>query len=395
MDIEEDPEINLSVPLRPIYEELICPVCFNAIQECFVTTCGHNFCKACIAECLNRKHSCPCCNHATTKAQTIKNHHFDRLLKIIESHKDDASKKYFESLIANQAANKNGDNNNVPLNSKLSPIETVFHKYMKKSLLEYENYYSEMKHKFEGNSKEIKETYDNKMNKAKKKYQNRENVLNSKLAKYTKICEEKQQALAASFNTAVSLLQDSYENYMKDFAPAPQLLPVTVTVVVPKKKYRMKLTIKPTDNARDVKAALQLDMANTGDQITAFSNDNFFTIFRPLGSKGEETAVYDENRPLIQYKIEPGSELILQGDLKLKSDMPKECLTANFEKDMVMDYFTCRDCKFNWICKTCAQNCHAGHDTVIYIAKHNPTWACCYCVKNNKCKIINQKTKPK
>lgn len=44
------------------------------------------------------------------------------------------------------------------------------------------------------------------------------------------------------------------------------------------------------------------------------------------------------------------------------------------------------------ICRPCAESCHKDHAGVKeYIMKHTPTWACCYCVKNHKCKIVHKK----
>ena len=39
-----------------LLEEYTCPICFDEIACCRMTPCGHNFCKECIEECLNRKY---------------------------------------------------------------------------------------------------------------------------------------------------------------------------------------------------------------------------------------------------------------------------------------------------------------------------------------------------
>jgi len=90
-----DPEINLSIPLKSIYEEFFCPICYDIIQECAMTHCSHNFCKGCLMECLNRKKICPCCNAVTTPQQVSPNKQFDRLIEIIQEEKEKSSKEYF------------------------------------------------------------------------------------------------------------------------------------------------------------------------------------------------------------------------------------------------------------------------------------------------------------
>jgi hypothetical protein len=114
-----------------------------------MTPCGHNFCKTCINECLDRKHSCPCCNTKTVQNQLIKNKQIDRIITILQEEKEKASKEYFENLIKAKPLGASSDNvngaNNHDIgnkgNQQLSPIETIFHRHMKKSLITFEDYY--------------------------------------------------------------------------------------------------------------------------------------------------------------------------------------------------------------------------------------------------------------
>lgn len=60
------------------------------------------------------------------------------------------------------------------------------------------------------------------------------------------------------------------------------------------------------------------------------------------------------------------------------SDAPEKCFSQTFKKDegMRCDYFTCKDCKLNWICRRCSDCCHSGHKVVEYIMNHPATWVC-------------------
>ncbi|KAK2709958.1 E3 ubiquitin-protein ligase COP1-like [Artemia franciscana] len=42
--------------------EFLCPICFEIIEEAFVTICGHSFCYGCITESLETSDRCPKCN---------------------------------------------------------------------------------------------------------------------------------------------------------------------------------------------------------------------------------------------------------------------------------------------------------------------------------------------
>lgn len=56
------------------------------ISDCYVTRCGHVYCKACIEETVGRHHRCPFCTQelADFKADVFKNYHFNTIKKIVD-----------------------------------------------------------------------------------------------------------------------------------------------------------------------------------------------------------------------------------------------------------------------------------------------------------------------
>lgn len=42
--------------------DLLCPICFEMLQETHMTKCGHSFCYECICRCLEQGPRCPKCN---------------------------------------------------------------------------------------------------------------------------------------------------------------------------------------------------------------------------------------------------------------------------------------------------------------------------------------------
>jgi len=384
--MEEDPEINLAIPLRSIYEEFCCPICIEAIRDCRITSCGHNFCKECIEECLNRKHQCPVCNSATTKDRLYQNKHFDRLTAIILEEKEKASKEYFEKLISGAHGNHE-PSNPFPL-QKLSPIEEIFHAHMKKSLLNYEDYYQKLKSKHDSRVVTIKSDFTEKMVQHQKRQGGGVKSLSlsqdSAIARLTAECELQVAEEEKSFEESISLLLVSYETYMKGSAPAPEFLPVSVDVQLPDGMKFKNILLKPTDTLKELKEVVKAKLSATGDPLTNWTKENVF-IVTPKNS-----IIQHDTVPLIQYGIDPGSVLLIQGKIHRASDAPKACFKSVFVKDagMVTDYYACKECGFNWICKSCAETCHAGHNVVVYIQAHKPTWACCYCVKKGKCLLF-------
>jgi hypothetical protein len=435
-----------------------------------MTPCGHNFCEGCIVECINRKHVCPCCNHEVTKTQLVKNHHLDNLLATINREKEEASKRYFSKLINQGTTIVDGsDISPSPATSSssagMSPIEELFQKHMKRSLLAYKEYYKDMKKKYKKTEELIREECIDACQQLEKQVDLRKSgsaARDRRIEALRLECNNRLEALAHSFQQASAHLLAAYDKlatfplfpllslllslpvvvvflfylwscvgsplsfalfvdmwgrgyangygygrdwvcgcghrYLSESVPVPSFLPVEVSVVLPSHSIRVeKVTLKPTDGVREVRRILEQRLRDLGNPLTSFSSSAYFVLSSPLEG-GEQIILDDQDKPITQYKaITPGSEIILKGDFLLESDKPKECFTASFQKgaNMTCDYFTCKDCKFNWICQTCATECHKGHQLVPYISNHKANWACCYCMKNRTCKIPNAKTKGK
>ena len=49
----------------------------------------------------------------------------------------------------------------------------------------------------------------------------------------------------------------------------------------------------------------------------------------------------------VRLQVDPGSTILIKGEVQLKSDLPKECFTATYKPGDQMDYFSCADCKIN------------------------------------------------
>lgn len=133
--------------------------------------------------------------------------------------------------------------------------------------------------------------------------------------------EEKIAGLLKSFDECVQLLQESYDTYMGNAMPLPSFLPVTVTVYVPVKDIRFKnVVIKPTDNVKDLKTYLKDQFEKLGNPIRDW-NAAVFTIknrFDDNNKNKAESTVTDEDRPVLQYGLEPGAEIVISGPLLLK-----------------------------------------------------------------------------
>ncbi len=143
-------DLGLEVPLNVLMKEFDCAICYNLLSDTFMTPCGHNFCRKCIAECLNRKHICPLCNKAdVTMNLCHPNLQMDNFLAILQKEKDDASKRYFNRLLTKSSEGGGvggavavaAGNPSSAAPSKFSPVEALFQKHMRKSLAEFTAYH--------------------------------------------------------------------------------------------------------------------------------------------------------------------------------------------------------------------------------------------------------------
>jgi len=125
--------------------------------------------------------------------------------------------------------------------------------------------------------------------------------------------------------------------------------------------------------------------------VVGFDKANIFLLINE--TEGSKIPITNDTLPIVgHYHPDPGSTLVLQGNLRCKSDAPKQCFKQIYVKgaNQAVDYFTCRTCNTNWLCKSCADACHKNHDVVNYLTAHVPTWACCYCIKNGKCTLFKK-----
>lgn len=84
-------------------------------------------------------------------------------IEIVITEKDLASKKYFERLINKPNMPNLTESQEIKANSSFSPIEKIFHKHMKRSLMNYEDYYQEIYTKFQSQCKVISAQYTEKL----------------------------------------------------------------------------------------------------------------------------------------------------------------------------------------------------------------------------------------
>ncbi|EFA83848.1 hypothetical protein PPL_02918 [Heterostelium album PN500] len=371
MEFDDDPEINLSIPVINI-------------KSCLMTPCGHNFCERCILECINRNHKCPCCNAPATKDKLIKNHQLEKIISIIEFEKEESSKRYFNNLIYNNNQQQQVVQQSNAKKPILHPVQELFSKYLKTSLLAYEDFYNQLAQKLEENKKILEKERLESI----KKYENQVVMLDQVKEEFA----YKQDKLVKSHQNTLDLFLKSFEDHLKKTAVAPNFVNIQVSIVISSKNITFEhISLKPSTTIIDIKQLI-IDRFNQKGGESAFikyMDDARLVAQLPIASGGKEIALDEDIKPLSLYEIVHGSKIILKGDIQLYEDLPKQCFAATYKPGDTMDYFKCLDCNYSWICKQCSNHCHKGHKTIPYLVNHKASFACCYDTKN-KCILSNK-----
>jgi len=192
--------------------------------------------------------------------------------------------------------------------------------------------------------------------------------------------------------------------------------------MVQKKNKIDKLLLSPASRITQIKTEITSYFTKTNNPIQHFEDNSGFIVVIPperiveCNAVINDTVQFDNKDQILTYlknleqyklqsfsmnsedllakhKIPQHSTLVMVGIFMLKSEAPAKCMTYDYQNGIIMNYFSCEECKINWICDACAQCCHKGHQLSMYLTNHKTTWACCYCVSKGLCKALNKNSK--
>lgn len=403
-------DLALKISLSTVKEHLMCPICMGPLEDTRMTHCGHRFCRQCISECVNRKPICPCCNAHLTGEMVIKDPLFDNLIQAVKAEETEAEKTYFDDMInsatENATSTRGGDYQE--LRKLFSPVEEVLKEHLKRSLSLHEKFYQDLQRDLRRRHSDINVELKRSVEKLRETRSN--SITETEIEKLTKDAEKQKNDYTAEIHRCSALVAEAYDKYLNEHIPPLSVLPVTVTISLLNKSLQFSgISLKPQDSIADIRNMItELMKKKLGENVIGFGDDVRFLSFSPFARRSLyemfriSTDIIDHGatspdilvlpadcRPVLQFGIKPGSEIAVYGVIRCESDLPKVCFASTFQatENKPMDYFKCKGCKLNWICRPCIDTCHKDHDVVLYIEKHQPTWACCYCGRKKKCAI--------
>jgi len=176
-------------------------------------------------------------------------------------------------------------------------------------------------------------------------------------------------------------------------APSLDLLPAVVSVSILSLPLRLDVRLRPLDTIDSAVVAAVRSQAR--DQLKCDVVTFPPAVRWQYGAAGGEAITLDPTTPLFRQlptgRPRHGSLLSCVGDVSAVSAAATRCVVDTWSPGTKADYMWCRTCGLKWVCRACAERCHAtaaGHDCVPFLLGHTPTFAACYCrTRSGKCAI--------
>eukprot|EP00053_Salpingoeca_punica_P005124 m.52747 g.52747 ORF g.52747 m.52747 type:complete len:393 (-) comp13099_c0_seq1:165-1343(-) len=369
---------------------VLCPICMGQISDCLISgVCGHRFCAACITECLAHKKICPCCNGPLEKEQMVKDGTFNTIIETLQREKTDAENRYFQRLIDGATISERPTEPTATATTT-SPIEALFRQHFRQSIAEFQKVFCDLEAKAQ--LARERETAAFATSSAASTASAAATVaaggsaLDPEVLLAQRLLEIDDQQ-----RKYTSLLTRACGDYLQRAIPTGlAVLPVRVDIYLPARGYTARsVLLEPTDSGDDIKAKLLKDMAANSFKPVRCSEGAFFRLVRPLMTDPADVLITDKTIVRLETTVEPGSSLVLVGDVVLQEDLPKRCLRTTFDPATAepVTYHTCKTCQLNWLCDACKTACHVGHETSVFTKNHVPAFACCYCSRKGACTL--------
>jgi len=290
------------VDANRVVQAMQCVVCVEPCREAVITPCGHTYCRQCITECLNLKHSCPTCSQPVTVDQLVRNHAVDGAVDLLYSQAAGADNALAGSLISGTgfgaAVGAEGAGSGGGGGFGLSPVEAMFSEHMKTVLVGFKQ-------------------HEDRLNAA---HQLRLAALKAELkwvawgpdgptGAGAQVYLEREQQLDEQHKQSMGVLLSDLSGYLASAAVPPTLLPTTAAVVMrrgpgiggdggsgggcghdapSKKEIRFQTRVLGITTAADVAAAAAKQFSLVGDDVTDM-NDVALVLY-PRGNTADPDA---------------------------------------------------------------------------------------------------------
>ncbi|ELU01351.1 hypothetical protein CAPTEDRAFT_214224 [Capitella teleta] len=156
--------------------------------------------------------------------------------------------------------------------------------------------------------------------------------------------------------------------------PKFDVLPVSIYVEIPTLNSELEFQLKMQDSLDDLRSMVMQSMQQKQMEIAKWDEEARYFLCSPLTevplleqltsnelTTNEVTELSDTSIPVMQYSMKSGSKLLIAGNFVLEKDTPKPCFRQKqVARPTTMNYYSCRECKKEFICEPCRKACHEG-----------------------------------
>ncbi|RYY35440.1 hypothetical protein EON62_02485 [archaeon] len=363
---------DLTSAVASITEELTCAICMCAVTDPVVLLCGHIGCSHCMSEWLSRKSDCPSCRAVMpAENSSVKCFPLDTVMScvhsmepLLETLRVDLATRRVASPVptaAGEPASLIDSRAEVPLG--LEVIDSMFRDHLSSMLRTYSTYLQGLQ-------------------------QTRDAMLRASAADPASFPDGGTVA-RRQYETEYRALLDDVRAFLGKALPPIASLPVFIIVHIPSLALSFNLSVRATDSITScVLPAIRSTLKDKfGSDVVDFPTDCAWHLM-----SGDEMvhANCDVAIPLSEQcphgRPPPGSKLVVLGNVSRPTSVVGSCAVDRWQPGMKENYYWCTTCGLKWICSACSQCCHKGkgHQVVLFLSQHAPTFACCYCRSRTK-----------
>ena len=193
---------------------------------------------------------------------------------------------------------------------------------------------------------------------------------------------------AGPYCNAIMKANQYYRFYQFDqIVNSIQNSPLKSTTMVEEKKERVNETI-PKDNKQMVTVKTIINNTTTSEKnvVLQLPYDLNELVKVEDAMEGSTVTLSSQSTtfPFTQTEPIPSYSLVISAVVKER----KFCLRYRFVKGMRESFYRCKTCNVRFICSTCAEVCHHGHD-IEKEMEMTCANAVCYCCKspNQECQL--------
>lgn len=381
---------------QKIMEILSCPICSEIMKNSSIIGCGHSFCEACILQWINLNNNCPLCKVSVKKEDVFKNYTLDEIKNEVLNERNLREEENIKGKYLDYCKEKS---------DSISQLHDIFFFSLKNMFNNYENFFFKLDKDTEdliqkisnsngygsvdnGNQPKLNTEFVNvlddndKVDYDLKNDQKLRNVMDNK--------KRIQDKVFTILKSQLALLPED-----------PRNLPIFTKIIILHTNHIIpNVHIQRFKNISHLLNVVEEFFKTLGDPVTDLSKAQFYykrlsfesDINQNLIENQGRTYLKNMNDIFLNVDILPGESIYLEGEIILKSNQPKNCISYNYSESLVVDYFHCDTCSKSWICQECSKACHNNHQISLFKKGHTTTWACCYCYKisPNVCCLKNK-----